>query len=167
MTDDPMPSHTRPAARGAPAAAHERLRRWWEATGAIRELRPAREAELAALERRYAIAAPGDFRDYLAAACPADDLWDAEDAIWWSLRRIRSIPEEYEYPVRNPVVVAEAHRYLFFADFAIWCWAWAIACTDDENRGRVALIGGEPDRFVADSFTEFVQLYLANPRLVY
>jgi hypothetical protein len=50
----------------------------------------------------------------------------------------------------------------FFADYLIWCWAWAIVCGDDENRGRVVVISGH-DRFVADSFAQFVDLHISDP----
>ena len=39
---------------------------------------------------------------------------------------------------------------------------WTISCTDDDNRGRVALIGGLPDHFVANSFVEFVERSLTT-----
>jgi len=69
--------------------------------------------------------------------------------------------------VSNSQIAGSQAQYLFFADYCIWCWAWAIACTNDGNRGKVAVIGGAPDRFVADSFSDFVQKYLASPTSVY
>lgn len=66
----------------------------------------------------------------------------------------------------DAVIAAEAHSYLFFADYSIWCWAWAICCGDGPNRGKVALVGGAPDRIVADSFSDFVERYLRDPASV-
>ncbi|MEI9851687.1 MAG: SMI1/KNR4 family protein [Sphingomonas sp.] len=122
-------------------------------------------AGVAALERRYGIAIPEDFRDYLLRACPAEDLWDAgsgHDFIWWGLGRIKNIPDEYEQPIRNPEIASEAHRYLFFSDYCIWFWAWAICCSDGPNRGKVAVIG-DSERFVANSFAQFVETYRTRP----
>ena len=59
------------------------------------------------------------------------------------------------------MIAKDAAKYLFFADYAIWCWAWAIACGEDENHGRVVVISGQ-DRFVANSFAQFVDLYIEN-----
>jgi hypothetical protein len=106
-------------------------------------------------------------RSYVERGAPAEEIWDANDVIWWSPGRIRSLPEEYDHPVTDPDIAAEPATYLFFADYMIWCWAWAICCSDGPNRGRVALIGGTPDRFVADSFTGFVSKYLEDPQSVW
>lgn len=62
-----------------------------------------------------------------------------------------------EYEAGDPALT----KYLFFADHLIWSGAWAIACTDDENRGRILIVGGD-ERFVADSFKEFVDKYLTD-----
>jgi len=143
--------------------AGERLRAWWNATDAGVKTRPASEAKVAALEQRYHLTLPDDFRRYLLTACPeGENEWDTENTIWWPLHRIRNVPEEYEHPIQDERIAAAADKYLFFADYMIWCWAWAICCADGPDRGRVALIGGLPDRIVADNFDEFVDRYIRN-----
>jgi hypothetical protein len=98
----------------------------------------------------------------LLNACPnCDYVMDDFHGIWWSLARIKNIPNEYEHNIGEPAVARSAATYLFFADYLIWSSAWAIACGDDENRGRIVSIGS-PDRFVADSFAEFVERYVKN-----
>jgi hypothetical protein len=77
---------------------------------------------------------------------------------------VKNIPDEYEHEVDNPQIADEAASYLFFADYMIWCWAWAVCCSEGPNRGKVALIGGSPDRFVANSFSEFIDEYLVDPK---
>jgi hypothetical protein len=141
--------------------AGERLRAWWTAQGVEVRTQPVLQAEVAALEQRYGIRLPEDFRRYLLTGGPTEEGWDGEcDTNWWSVRRIRNIPDEYDSPVNDPRIAAAADKYLFFADHMIWAWAWAICCTDDADRGRVAIIGGSPDRIVADSFGEFVDRYV-------
>jgi len=103
---------------------------------------------------------PKDFRCYLLISCPDAKFLDQEDTEWWSLDRVKSIPEEHQHQIRRPGVFSCAGQYLFFADHTSWCWAWAIACTDGENRGKVAIIGGGPDRFAADGLPGFVDLYM-------
>jgi len=146
--------------------AHEALSDWWRATN--HHSKPAEDAEATArrLEETYGCALPDDFRAYIIRTAPTDDLWDAGDATWWPAVRIKSIPDEYEGPVGDPVIAAQASTYLVFADYMIWCWAWAICCADGDNRGKVAIIGGSPDRIVADSFSEFVDHYVNAPQMV-
>lgn len=121
------------------------------------------EARVALLEGRYGIRIPEDFRRYLVEAAPREETSDHEMTTWWPVDRIRNIPDEYEHEP-GPVIAAEAGAFLCFADYLIWCWAWAVCCSDGPNRGRVALIGGSSDGFVADSFTEFAARYLHDPR---
>jgi hypothetical protein len=149
----------------APIKPYEKLRKYWVDTDSHIATTMYDESEIAVLEARYCVQLPGDFRDYLLNGCPqADGDWDNALTVWWGLPRIKNIPEEYQsWPaIKNPVVLANAARYLFFADYSIWCWAWAIDCGDDENRGRVAVIGTGNDRFVANSFGEFVDRLIVD-----
>jgi hypothetical protein len=81
------------------------------------------------------------------------------------LDRIKNIPEVYPHEIKNDRVARDASKYLFFADYMIWCWAWAIACGDDEDRGRIVVVGAS-DNFVADSFGQFVDRYIKNTQSV-
>jgi hypothetical protein len=140
----------------------EKLRRYWlESNSQINTVALSEEA-VCGLEAKYDTRLPEDFRDYLLHVCPADDTaCDVNLTDWWRFDRMKSIPEEYQSAIGNDVIARDGARYLFFADFAIWCWAWAINCGDDENRGRVAVIGS-PDRYVAGSFAEFVDRYIGD-----
>ena len=151
--------------------AHLKLQRWWKESskGVFTTTSPMQIREL---ERRYTVSLPEDFKAYLSASSPVDELWDGESTAWWHFDRIRNIPDEYEHEISNPQIGISQSQYLFFADYSIWCWAWAVSCTNDGNRGKVAIIGGVPiggasDRFVADSFSEFVQKYLSDIRSVF
>lgn len=137
------------------------LQAWWSATAAGVETKATPEATVAELEGRYEIALPTDFREYLSYSAPATENWDAEDGNWWPIERIKNIPDEYEHPVSDSVA-RNASKHLIFLDYSIWCWAWAISCADDESYGKVALIGGRPDGYVADSFGDFVSRYTTD-----
>jgi SMI1 / KNR4 family (SUKH-1) len=144
----------------------ERLQGYWLDTGANVQTNPLSERAVAELERKYGASLPHDFREYLLRLCPVNeylnDNCDQRGTYWWSLGRIKSIPEEYEHKVVNELVARHASKYLFFADYVIWCWAWAIACSDDENRGKVVVVNGVSDKFVADSFSQFVDRYIED-----
>ncbi|HVY87468.1 MAG TPA: SMI1/KNR4 family protein [Hyphomonadaceae bacterium] len=114
---------------------------------------------LAALEAHHGVSMPADFREYLELGAPEHNNsvdWPTE---WWTIKRIKTIAEECDHPVKLAKVAAKADQYLVFADYAIWSMAWAISCAGDETHGRVMVINGARDRFVADSFAEFVDLH--------
>lgn len=138
----------------------EALLRWLHG-GSVPEIAKDSEARVAALESRYGLRFPDDFRRYLIAA-PRFETTDDELTTWWTLDRVRSIPDEYEHALAHPAIAAEAGAYIFFADYMIWAWAWAVCCSDGPNRGRIAFIG-DPEGFVAESFSEFAGRYLRDP----
>lgn len=145
---------------------HEHLADYLKTTSGI-ECLPTSEAEVAAIERRYGVVLPGDFRAYLLEALPQCG-GNMDDALttWWQVELIRNIPEEYgdsqygPHRVQNAEIAAEEDVYLIFADYCIWIWAWAINCGQGVNRGRIVQIDGASDDFVADSFSEFVAYHL-------
>jgi hypothetical protein len=146
--------------------AHAALSAWWQASGKLPlAANPGNEA-ISAIEQRYEIKLPEDFRTYLLLCAPKEFFCDAGNTDWWSPERLKNIPDEYAHPITNSKIAANARSYIFFADYLIWSHAWAICCDDGEDRGRVALIGGLPDHFVANSFTEFVGAYTTNPSSV-
>jgi len=146
----------------------DRLRSWFDKCGVPLDARTPRESDLAALEDRTGLTLPNDFRRYLLEMSPSADNYDDEETNWWPIARLRTIPEEFDDEVHNAEIVASAGSYLFFADFSIWAWAWAISCTKDHNHGRIVRIGGSPtsDIFVAESFDAFVKIYLRDPLLL-
>lgn len=145
--------------------AHEMLACFWAHGGDHPAPHADADTVVLGLERRYGIVLPADFRAYLLHVAPQDDHWDDGDVIWWSPSRIRNIPEEYAHPLENRAVAAKAEHCLFFADYLIWCWAWIICCEEGQDYGRIAVIGAG-DRWVADSFTDFVKAYVADPMSV-
>ena len=146
--------------------AHEILTAWWASHGGVPEKAQSAEAAVRDLERKYGLALPEDFRDYLLNCAPREIVNDDEFTFWWPPGEIRNIPDEYQQPIRNPRIAAKAPSYLFFADYSIWCCAWAICCEDGPDRGKVMVVG-ETDHFVADSFTAFIQAYVADPNSVF
>lgn len=81
---------------------------------------------------------------------------------WWPLEKIKPISEEVETPLGPSVVASKAHQYMVFAEYAAWCMAWAISCTEDENHGWIFVINGSNDRFVADNFSDFIDWHIAD-----
>ncbi|MET3473740.1 hypothetical protein ABIC78_004297 [Novosphingobium sp. 1529] len=121
--------------------------------------------DVEALEERYSLHLPEDFRAYLVHAAPSTSFMDDIGTQWWAANEIKSISDECpDGPPgqTNPEIEQEKDAYLVFSDFLIWCYAWAICCSSGPNRGKIALIGGQPDAFVADNFRNFLRLELTD-----
>jgi hypothetical protein len=145
---------------------YQKLQQYWTQTNAGISTSCANEEMLDSLERKYGIRLPDEFRDYLTHSCPTDQSNSDQNLVsWWPLKRIKNIVDECEHPIRDAIIARDAAKYLFFADYSIWCWAWAIACGDDQNRGKVVVISGN-DRFVSASFGQFVDRYIEDLRQV-
>lgn len=143
---------------------YQKLQRYWHDTRAKIDTVELTQESVGRLEQRYGVRFPDDFRDYLLHSCPKDDFGcDEMMTTWWPLHRLKNIIEEYEHKFTDTTIAKDAAKYIFFADYSIWCWAWAIGCGGDENRGRVVVISGR-DRFVADSFGQFVDRYIEDQR---
>ena len=146
--------------------AYLELQQAWAETQAGISTESIPEQPIADLERRYNIRLPDDFRRYLRFSSPVGDAMDNDLIAWWSFGHIRNIPEEYPHEL-GAVINNAGKEYLFFADYCMWCWAWAISCANDETRGKVVRVAGRShDRFVADNFTDFVRQYVCDPKSV-
>ncbi|MEM6584584.1 MAG: SMI1/KNR4 family protein [Pseudomonadota bacterium] len=144
--------------------AHATLIKWWSSGEDLPAKADIDESFIQGLENRMSISLPKDFRDYLLHAAPKEDHWDEAQVTWWSPSRLNRLAEEYEHPISDAKVYKASNHYLVFADYSIWCWAWAICCDNSGNRGQVVVIaGGQADKIVADSFTQFVALFASNP----
>lgn len=145
----------------------DKLRAYWLATDSQTSPVGSTEAEVSDLEARVGVRLPDDLRMYLLTSAPnGQHVLDNNLIGWWNAGEIKSIPEEYEHDLKNPAVAENPGHFLFFADYCLWSWAWAIGCGEGEHRGKVAVIGTSTDRFVAGSFSEFIDLYVADPNAV-
>ena len=147
------------------AGLYEALRAHWAASNRDSYLRCDTSAEVEALEERYSLKLPEDFRAYLLHAAPSATFMDDLGTQWWAANEIKSISDECpDGPPGqiNPEIELEKDAYLIFSDYLIWCYAWAICCSSGPNRGKIALIGGQPDAFVAKSFRDFLRLELTD-----
>jgi hypothetical protein len=146
---------------------HEKLKRYcvWSPWGEGVPTVKLDETSVTSLEGRYAIQIPPDFREYLLQSCPANE--NASTISRFGGHLLESKQSQTSVNMRSRIrPYQRTHKYLFFADYSIWCWAWAIACGEDDNRGRIVVISGTSDRFVADSFAEFVDRYIEDPTQV-
>ena len=139
---------------------HQKLIQEWKKQNYNIGIGPSKEEDIVSLEEKYDIKLPQDFRSYLLYSCPEPHggEWDENLISWWPLQDIKNSPDEYNKTVKNLEVDKDSKQYLFFADYCLWAWAWAICCKPGKNYGRIVWIGD--GGFVANSFTEFVNIYV-------
>src|SRR5262249_981199 len=121
---------------------YEKLQKYWRENNAGMETIELSPSQVEGLESRYGIHLPEDFRDYLLHSCTRDDSgFDNNLTTWWALGQIKTIFEERNleiaegriFEITYEVVARDSSKYLIFADYMFWCWAWAICCDDGEN----------------------------------
>ncbi len=144
------------------SSPHEKLVAYWKATETGVRIQPSSDAAVTAVESTFGVRLPADFRAYLREGCRADEQLDIHGTTWWPLSRIKSLPDDYRHEVKSAEIAQDADGFLFFADWLIWSLAWAICCRPGDNHGRVAVIDGVQDRFVADSLAEFIDTYIRD-----
>ena len=91
---------------------------------------------------------------------------DGKGFAFWPLSRIKSVPEEC---AENKVEVPrfdDIGIYFAFADYMQWSWAYAI-CVAPNQLGQILQFGTRSPRIVADSFSQFVDAYLADSEQLY
>jgi cell wall assembly regulator SMI1 len=114
---------------------------------------------------------PADMRTYLLTvngmrdAFPGDQ--DKEGFSFWPLARVRWLPKELAEVSPHTPVFRGAEKFYAFADYLTWSWAYAIRLTGSGKVNQVVLVGKEVAELVADSFAEFVDLYLIDSPALY
>ena len=126
------------------------------------------EYALQQFESNRAVKFPADLREYFAKSNGmvqrggADT--DQEGFAFWPIERVGSMREVCsEAGVALPPIQSP-EEYFVFADYLQWSWAYAIRLRGEEN--SVILVGAEGD-VVADSFSEFVKLYIEDAEALY
>lgn len=143
-----------------------RLEEHWRESQAPTLCAPAAPEEVIRFERLHGHTLPSEFRGYLQCVNGFDQAANYQDERgfnFWPLASLSSV-SEYEggkYHFSND------DDYFIFCDYLDFCWAYAISL--DPSTSKVVMVGtkdGEP-KTVADSFAEFVELYLKDDERLY
>jgi len=150
------------------------LAKHWAAQGLAARSGNSKE-EVRRFEEIHNVRLPSDLRDYLLFVDGMNqhsitDYHDSNGFAFWPLSKIRSAAEElagkpegyWDFPNRDALYV--------FADYMDWSWAYAILLSKDPSEGSPVFVLGmaeSPSIRVANSFHEFVELYLADSRSLY
>ena len=146
--------------------AARRLEQHWRESGAADLSGPATMEDVNRFEQAYGLSLPLDFRNYVQCVDgfrQQDSYQDERGFNFWPLSKISRVDrfEEGKFHFLND------DAYFVFCDYLDFCWAYAISLGSSEN--RVVLVGtkdGQP-KFVANSFTEFADLYLNDEPSIY
>jgi SMI1 / KNR4 family (SUKH-1) len=145
----------------------ERLREKWVFEGA--QIRPgARPEVISAFESRYGIALPSDLRCFYRIVDGMDRWYSDKDMLeFLHLDAVKSVPEELIHfrgiPDYGNIAntLPNAERYFVIADFMLSSNVFAIRLSDDASKETpVVVICGDSHTQIADSFTEFGEIYL-------
>ncbi|MDB4908080.1 MAG: Cell wall assembly/cell proliferation coordinating protein [Gemmatimonadetes bacterium] len=137
---------------------------YWRSKGA-EPAGGASPAEIAAFERDRGVRLPADVRDYFATLNGIQDAsWDDEFIAFWPLHRVRSVAAELGH---QEAVPARAAEFFCFADYSIWCNAYAVRLSTDGAAPTevVAVYSGHDLVPAASSLSAFLRHYLNDDRL--
>lgn len=147
-------------------SAGESLRRHWASTNVDINV-GVPEVGITSFEKEYSVSLPEDVRDYyLCVNGMPPDVVDDEFIRFWMLEEVRPIPQSApEYS--KPQYVQGSDSLFLFADYSIWAHAYAIRLTKTSTGlNEIFIIGHTSPVLIANSFAEFVDIYLTNKNLL-
>ena len=84
----------------------------------------------------------------------------------WPLQDVKLVSEELADPTHTDP--NDYPQCFIFADYPLWCWAYAIFLSDDPGAAcLVYFVTGDKKRVVADSFLEFMQKCAVDSKDLY
>jgi hypothetical protein len=122
------------------------------------------ESDLNNFESKYSVSLPTDLRDYFVCVNGmSPDVSDEALIRFWMLDEIKPISEGApEYADQS--YIQDPDSVFLFADYCIWSHAYAIRLSSEKKQqpNTIFIIGYPPSIPIADSFSEFVDIYLKN-----
>ncbi len=131
------------------------------------------EKEILSFESHYGVTMPLDMRDYflqvngMGSDCYSDQ--DKEGFSFYRLPGLKTIAETSKERQFNWLKkLPEAESFFIFSDYLVWCWGYAIRLSRDVvDKNEVILLCCSNPVKIADSFTEFVELYFEDNKRLY
>jgi|GEM_PF-1766961 len=123
---------------------------------------------LDAFEARIGARLPADLREFLACANGLEV--DQDGFSFWPLEEYETFAKVADEYALNTPRVPDPESYFVFSDYLTWCWGYAIrlrAEGEGDQENLVVPIGMNEMYTVARSFSEFLDLYLADSSTLY
>jgi hypothetical protein len=129
---------------------------------------PASSEELLAFERQNSVRLPADLRGYFLEVNGMSDMDNEDFFEFLPLHELETWPR-LNWKVRPiPPPDSDPDHLFIFCDYLQSSWAYAIRLGPSEaDGGEVTTCGWIVDAVVANSFSEFIALYLSNNRILY
>jgi hypothetical protein len=152
----------------------EKLRAYWLSKGMVLPSGNS-EQRIKDFEHRCRVELPTDFRDYFLHVDGMSTHWpnaqDKDGFAFWSLDCVKSVPEEAvkHKSGQEWSSFPSAESLFVFADYLDWSWAYVIRLlTAPSESGHIFIIGKQdPAIQIAESFSDFVELYLVDSPILY
>jgi len=151
--------------------SHERLVRHWIDSG-LKISKGCSPSDVQRFELENRVTLPEDFRLYFlnvnGMLPDAREDCDRNGFCFWPLSGVKSVVKELALHSSSIPGSAEDHVYFVFADYFQWSWAYAIRLLEvATGPNPVIHVGTLKPKVVADSFTQFVELYLLDAEQLY
>jgi hypothetical protein len=126
--------------------------------------------EVRAFEQRERVVLPADLRAYWFSVDGMPDKMgqsqDSEGFSFWPLSRVIRADRELQRKSSQTTPPVDCSDYYVFADYLDWSWAYAVKLRSTEA-GKVIIVGAQTVSLVAGSFSDFIEVYLADGRNLY
>lgn len=129
---------------------------------------PASEDEVRGFEQAKSIQLPTDFRNYLLELNGTVENGDAQIFEFYPLDKLKAWDESDWVIPKNTPSWFKPEEFFIFADYLISCWAYAVRLSANKNDGGlIVVLGGTNFIVAANTFTDFIELYLADNKQIY
>ena len=126
--------------------------------------------DIDAFQNKYGVVLPVDVRKYFMTSDGIGDDMDDDNFRFWPLSEVKPVHEELADTEHGIYPDRFAYPNCFvFADYCIWCWAYAVKLTDDPTQPAPVFgvtASETPGQQIAPSFREFMVNYAADPYTV-
>jgi hypothetical protein len=124
---------------------------------------PVSVEELALFEQKYGVVLPVDLKDYfLLFNGTGQGNFGESGYAFFSLEELEPICETSDLNEEEKSIYSNCFA---FSDYMIWCWGYVVRLNSvaGDNPVFSIYLSSPSDLKVANSFSEFVSIYLANP----
>lgn len=124
---------------------------------------PVSVEELALFEQKYGVVLPDDLKDYfLLFNGTGQGNFGESGYAFFSLEELEPICETSDLNEEEKSIYSNCFA---FSDYMIWCWGYVVRLNSvaGDNPVFSIYLSSPSDLKVANSFSEFVSIYLENP----
>jgi hypothetical protein len=130
------------------------------------------EDDIRSFETRHRMALPPDIREYFLKINGMTPYYpgyqDKEGFSFWTLETMRTLAEDNKAAGRRHVRLREEDSLFLFCDYMDWCWAYAVKILPGSGAAEgIYLVCCRDPVKIADSFSDFVRLYLERSDQLY